>query len=504
MTGFGYDIEDEPIVLSRGLVNLLLQDEKPMEALSLYVFYYNTAKWQKTNKIRATTSYAAKGLNISKTKVRATKKRLVNLGLIQDIKQRDEKNSIVGHYIFVRFIWSRNIVEEVLYNVEELLSNILENTSDKKKLLRELKTHAIKNPYDGKTHTMGNLDTNALSIIIINALSNIIEDDSKESSHVFFKNANGKQNNKSSSEGKRRRRRKKPSVSMKERTRAKAQERAPKKSNKKKQPSVSKYVTDKNVQVVDLWNKKPHLRSHKKQDTKTYQDACFKLHLLQQGELYKHVSKESLQQDTDYEWFKRQWRRGEIAKAIHNLNEWCKEGNYPQKKDWIKKLSLSDAIFNPKTGTAPLLQAYMHGVKPIYDPDTKLESEVERRTYFNIYEFFSETMKKTDVTTKKQIVDLVKELQGRREAYRGSWGHYGGDFFGRHVDYPPYQADDLALDYMEFLRGNYPTDFIPHESLTPRGLKIGSYVWKEFCKAFDRKYGCDPIRGPIGDSYDPL
>jgi hypothetical protein len=68
------------------------------------MFYYYTAKCQKTNQIKANIDYTAKALRWTEDKVRKTKKALISLGLVEDLVKRNERNSITGHYI--KFLYS--------------------------------------------------------------------------------------------------------------------------------------------------------------------------------------------------------------------------------------------------------------------------------------------------------------------------------------------------------------------------------------------------------------
>ena len=110
-----YEITNEPLVVSKSIMDLFLSDDNPKirsDLISLYMFYYYTAKWQRTNQPRATSAYTMKGLGWSKQRFRNAKKRLLQLKLIEDRtsreKSKDGKMVITGHYIYVRFIWSQN------------------------------------------------------------------------------------------------------------------------------------------------------------------------------------------------------------------------------------------------------------------------------------------------------------------------------------------------------------------------------------------------------------
>jgi hypothetical protein len=109
-----YNINQEPIVISKITSDIILNQnflkgivyKHPGDLMALYWFYYYTAKWQKTNNPKATTSYAAKGLKWSEDRIRQTKKQLIKLELIEDITSRNkDTNQITGHYIYVKFIW---------------------------------------------------------------------------------------------------------------------------------------------------------------------------------------------------------------------------------------------------------------------------------------------------------------------------------------------------------------------------------------------------------------
>ncbi len=98
------DIEHRPVIIFKGTYDLLLKQDEPLGLIALYNFYYYTAVWQKTNQPKATTSYAAYGLKISKTRIRRYKAKLMALGLIEEVVERSEDNSrIKYHFIKVKY-----------------------------------------------------------------------------------------------------------------------------------------------------------------------------------------------------------------------------------------------------------------------------------------------------------------------------------------------------------------------------------------------------------------
>lgn len=99
------DILNDILGITRQTYNKLR--ECSVDATALYLFYYNTAKWQKTNQPKATTSFCANGLKISDTRVRKAKKQLLDTQMIEDVKQKDKRGKVSGWYIKVKYIYTK-------------------------------------------------------------------------------------------------------------------------------------------------------------------------------------------------------------------------------------------------------------------------------------------------------------------------------------------------------------------------------------------------------------
>lgn len=123
-----YDVANEPIVLSKAVGDLFLRQDNPGDLIALYWFYYYTAKWQGTNQPKASTLYAAKGLNWSEHRIRRVKQQLIQMKLIEDVVTRDEGQKVTGHYIYVRFIWSETTLTEI-QRVENRKGNALSSNN---------------------------------------------------------------------------------------------------------------------------------------------------------------------------------------------------------------------------------------------------------------------------------------------------------------------------------------------------------------------------------------
>lgn len=102
-----YDVPEEPIVLSKHLMDVFLLQDDPANLLSLYCFYYYTAKWQQTNQPHVTNEYVVKGLKWGLDKVKKYRSQLIELNLIESIVQKDINKKITGHFIKVNFIWKQ-------------------------------------------------------------------------------------------------------------------------------------------------------------------------------------------------------------------------------------------------------------------------------------------------------------------------------------------------------------------------------------------------------------
>ena len=146
-------IEDNLMLISKPTMDTFLKQDKPADLIALYMFYYYTAKWQKTNQPKATTSYVAMGLHWGEDRVRKTKNKLKDLGLIEDIKNYNNEHKISGWYIKVKYLWGETATQKV------------------NKVIKNNNNHPPKKPQGGITHSVENPETNALSVSSLNALS---------------------------------------------------------------------------------------------------------------------------------------------------------------------------------------------------------------------------------------------------------------------------------------------------------------------------------------------
>lgn len=122
-------IEDKLFIISQATLIAIKQyvenhnQDKPkrknqllwQDVLSLYLTYYDCAKYQKTNTVWATTSFVARGLNWSQKRVVKCKKVLIELNLIEEIKlYNHEKKRYGKNYIKIKYLWGREKESQVV------------------------------------------------------------------------------------------------------------------------------------------------------------------------------------------------------------------------------------------------------------------------------------------------------------------------------------------------------------------------------------------------------
>ena len=132
------DISNELFIMNRITTDRLW--EAGADAYTLYSFYYKTAKWQKTNQVKANDIYIKKCLSWGIERIRKTKKILTELGLITAIQKRKD-GRVVGWYIRVNYIVSSKQHIEIQHIENTTSSN--QDTNALKELIKMLKDNNI-------------------------------------------------------------------------------------------------------------------------------------------------------------------------------------------------------------------------------------------------------------------------------------------------------------------------------------------------------------------------
>lgn len=113
------DIADDLLILNKITVDRLFQLENCADCIALYVFYYKTAKWQKTNTVKANDQYVKKSLKWGISKIQKTKQALNEHGLI-DIVQRRKNGKIEGWFIKVSYLVNERKADEIKIKVQNI------------------------------------------------------------------------------------------------------------------------------------------------------------------------------------------------------------------------------------------------------------------------------------------------------------------------------------------------------------------------------------------------
>lgn len=113
------DIADDLLILNKITVDRLFQLENCADCIALYVFYYKTAKWQKTNTVKVNNQYVKKSLKWGISKIQKTKQALKEHGLI-DIVQRRKDGKIEGWFIKVSYLVNERKADEIKIKVQNI------------------------------------------------------------------------------------------------------------------------------------------------------------------------------------------------------------------------------------------------------------------------------------------------------------------------------------------------------------------------------------------------
>lgn len=105
------DIADDLLILNKRTIDTLMELDNCADCMALYVFYYKTAKWQKTNQVKASDEYVKKCLKWGRDKIAKTKTTLKENGLIEIVQTRKD-NKISGWYIKVGYLVNKKKIED--------------------------------------------------------------------------------------------------------------------------------------------------------------------------------------------------------------------------------------------------------------------------------------------------------------------------------------------------------------------------------------------------------
>lgn len=134
------DIADDLLILNKRTIDTLMQLDNCADCIALYVFYYKTAKWQKTNQIKANDEYVKKCLKWGREKIVRTKAILKEHGLIEIVQSRKD-GKIAGWYIKVGYIVQKKKLEDCKVTVKESQNQQVADATSSKEDVNALKEY---------------------------------------------------------------------------------------------------------------------------------------------------------------------------------------------------------------------------------------------------------------------------------------------------------------------------------------------------------------------------
>lgn len=131
------DIADDLLILNKHTIDVLFSLDNCTECIALYLFYYKTAKWQKTNVVKATDEYVKKSLKWGIDKIRRTKNVLKDKGLIRIVQRRND-TQIEGWFVEVCYLVSEESTDKIKVTKNTYNQQVVKSTS------RNQETNALK------------------------------------------------------------------------------------------------------------------------------------------------------------------------------------------------------------------------------------------------------------------------------------------------------------------------------------------------------------------------
>lgn len=103
----------KPFIISKYIMDLLMEQKHFSDLHTLYSIYCYTALWQNTNRPKCTTGYTAKKIKWCTKKVIDRKRELIELGLVKDVFQKNVKGKGTKFFIKVNFLWTQDMIDQL-------------------------------------------------------------------------------------------------------------------------------------------------------------------------------------------------------------------------------------------------------------------------------------------------------------------------------------------------------------------------------------------------------
>lgn len=124
-----HDSSEEPMSIHPSIIDRFKKEPNTDALIAMYMLYYHTARWQKTNRTKANDTYIRKCLSWGADKTRKTKKKLIEFGLIEKHADRADDGTIKQWYIKVRFMFNHMSVSSVVDNQNTPNPQVAQSTS---------------------------------------------------------------------------------------------------------------------------------------------------------------------------------------------------------------------------------------------------------------------------------------------------------------------------------------------------------------------------------------
>ena len=93
--------------------------------IALYSFYYLNSRIQGTNQVYCINTFSAKGLKLSPERIKAARKNLTDLGLVESIVKKNAKTKkIEDHYVKLPFLVTDALSSDLFVDEDWLYKHI--------------------------------------------------------------------------------------------------------------------------------------------------------------------------------------------------------------------------------------------------------------------------------------------------------------------------------------------------------------------------------------------
>jgi len=97
-------VQFTPITITVETLQILAKEPNYANLLALYMACVEITTWQKNNSIKASRSFMMKRLNWGEDKLSKAKARLVEMGVLENVRRTKEDGTVEGYYVLVKHV----------------------------------------------------------------------------------------------------------------------------------------------------------------------------------------------------------------------------------------------------------------------------------------------------------------------------------------------------------------------------------------------------------------